>query len=219
MALNRTTDPFVWGATALTLAAALTYGMPASGEGEFQNKPSNAELLAGLRQGGHVIFFRHAQTEKDYADQASPTLVLGDCSTQRVLSETGWQDARNIGESFETLAIPVGQVFASQYCRAWQTADLAFGDYEKVSGLNFAKAEEYTPEQIEQMRAGIMPYLTEVPAAGTNTVVVGHDDVFEAASGIYPEPQGIGFVLKPDGNGSFEILAMLAPEEWAALQQ
>lgn len=219
MVWNRTAYPLVLGTAALTLAAALTYCIPANGEGEFQNKLSNTELLDGLRQGGHVIFFRHAQTEKDYADQASPTLVLGDCSTQRVLSETGWQDARNIGESFETLAIPVGQVFASQYCRAWQTASLAFGDYEKVSGLNFAKAEEYTPEQIAQMRAGIMPYLTAAPAAGTNTVVVGHDDVFEAASGIYPEPQGIGFVLKPDGNGSFEILAKLTPDEWAALQQ
>lgn len=216
---NATTYPLVLGTAALTLAAALTYVLPANSEGDFQKKLTDAELLDGLRQGGHVIFFRHAQTEKDYADQASPTLVLGDCSTQRVLSETGWQDARTIGASFETLAIPVGKVFASQYCRAWQTADLAFGNYEKVSGLNFAKAEEYTPAQIAQMRAGILPYLTATPAAGTNTVVVGHDDVFEAASGIYPEPQGTGFVLKPDGNGGFAILAQLEPDEWAALQQ
>lgn len=218
MMWNGAVRPLAGGTAVLALAAVLSWDSAAIGEEGFQNKLGDAELLAALRQGGHVIFFRHAETEKDYADQASPTLVLGDCSTQRTLSETGWQDARAIGESFEALAIPVGEVFASQYCRAWQTADLAFGQYEQVPGLNFAKAEEYTPEQVAQMRAGIMPYLTEVPAAGLNTIVVGHDDVFEAASGIYPEPQGIGFVLKPDGQGNFEILAKLAPDQWAALQ-
>jgi hypothetical protein len=26
-------------------------------------------------------------------------------------------------------------------------------------------------------------------------VIVGHDDVFEAATGIYPEPQGVAYIL------------------------
>ena len=50
-----------------------------------------------------------------------------------------------------------------------------------------------------------------------NTVLVGHDDVFEAATGIYPEPQGVAYVLKPDGQGGFEILANMMPEDWALL--
>ncbi|MGF1491007.1 MAG: histidine phosphatase family protein [Microcoleaceae cyanobacterium] len=189
------------------------------GDAGFTDKLTGTALVSELRKGGYVIFFRHAQTEKDYADQADPQLDLGDCSTQRSLSEAGWQDARLIGESFADLNIPVGKVYASQYCRAWQTADLAFGEYEKVPGLNFAKAEEYTDAQVAQMRAGIMPFLTATPTAGTNTVVVGHDDVFESASGIYPEPQGIAFILKPDGNGEFEIIANLVPKEWAVLGQ
>ncbi|NET32655.1 MAG: histidine phosphatase family protein [Cyanothece sp. SIO1E1] len=184
----------------------------------FEDKLSGAELLSALQAGGHVVFFRHAQTEKDYADQADPNLNVNDCSTQRALSESGWQDASLIGESFETLGITVGDVYSSQYCRAWQTAAIAFGKYEKLAELNFAPAEEYTDEQVTQMRAGIMPLLTAVPEAGTNTVVVGHDDVFESATGIYPEPQGVAFVLKPDGQGSFEILASLVPNEWASLQ-
>jgi len=78
-------------------------------------------------------------------------------------------------------------------------------------------AEEYTDEQVAQMRAGIMPLLTAAPPTSTNTVVVGHDDVFESATGIYPEPQGIGFVLTPDGQGGFVIQASLAPEDWVDL--
>lgn len=54
-------------------------------------------------------------------------------------------------------------------------------------------------------------------SAGTNTVIVGHDDLFEAAAGIYPEPQGIAHVVTPDGAGGFTIVADVLPEEWQLL--
>lgn len=192
-------------------------GGEGGGAASFEDKLSGAQLRDALRQGGYVIYFRHAQTERDYADQASPSLVLGDCSTQRSLSEAGWRQARVIGAAFEELGIPVGAVYSSEYCRAWQTADLAFGEYQKDPALNFYPAEEYTDAQFAQMRDAVMPFLTAAPAAGMNTVLVGHDDVFEAATGIYPEPQGVAYVLKPDGQGGFEILANMMPEDWALL--
>lgn len=182
---------------------------------EFQDKLSGKALVDALKGGGYIIYFRHAQTEKDYADQIEAK--MGDCSTQRMLSEAGWQQAREIGIAFEKMGFPVSQVYSSEYCRAWQTADLAFGRYQKNAGLNFAPAEEYTEAQIKQMRDSVMPLLTAMPAGGTNTIIVGHDDVFEAATGIYPEPQGVAYILKPDGKGSFEIIANLLPEEWTQL--
>jgi phosphohistidine phosphatase SixA len=189
------------------------------GEGDnapaFQDKLSGAALVKALQQGGYIIYFRHAQTEKDYADQISAK--MGDCSTQRMLSETGWQQAKSIGQGFRNLKIPVGEVYSSEYCRAWQTADLAFGRHQKTAALNFAPAEEYTEAQVKQMRDAVMPMLTRVPAAGANTVIVGHDDVFESATGIYPEPQGVAYILKPDGRGGFEILANITAEEWMNL--
>merc|ERR1712178_454159 len=59
----------------------------------------------------------------------------------------------------------------------------------------------------------------EVPEDGTNTVLVGHDDLFESATGIYPDPQGIAYVIDPDGgdDGGFELIANLLPEEWIQL--
>ena len=44
-----------------------------------------------------------------------------------------------------------------------------------------------------------MPLLTRPTLPGTNTVIFGHDDHFEAVKGVYPEPQGIGYILQPDG--------------------
>ena len=180
---------------------------------DFEDKLSGKELINALQQGGYVIYFRHATTEKDYADQV--TADVSNCSTQRTLSEYGWRQAQVIGKAFEENSIPVGEVISSEYCRAWQTASIAFGEYEKNPALNFLPYEDYTDEQVEQMKNNVMPLLTDVPDTGENTVIVGHDDIFEAATGIYPAPQGMSYVLKPDGNGSFEIIANVSPEEWA----
>jgi len=181
----------------------------------FKDKVSGTALVNALKEGGYVIYIRHAQTEKDYADQV--TAVMGNCSTQRTLSEAGWKEAKAIGEGFRKNAIPFDKVISSQYCRAWQTADLAFGKYEKNGDLNFPKAEDYTDEQIAQMKARLNPILNAVPSQGTNTVIVGHDDLFEASTGIYPDPMGIAYVVKPDGNGNFELVANVLPDEWLNL--
>lgn len=208
-------------ATAIDLLAQGGEGSTEMSPGEqanadFEDKLSGTELLNALQEGGHVIYFRHAQTEKDYADQV--TADVNNCATQRVLSEEGWQQAKTIGEAFEANSIPVGDVISSEYCRAWKTAGLAFGRYEKNPALNFLPYEDYTEEQVAQMQENVMPLLTAVPESGMNTVIVGHDDIFEAATGIYPAPQGIAYVLTPDGNGSFELVANMLPEEWAQLE-
>jgi phosphohistidine phosphatase SixA len=177
-------------------------------------RPLSSALLQALKSGGHVIYIRHASTEKDYADQI--TAVMGDCSTQRMLSEKGWQEVRALGRAFEALQIPVGEVVSSEYCRAWQTADLAFGRHSKNPALNFEKAEEYTEAQTKAMRDRLLPLLVAAPKAGVNTVIIAHDDPFEAATGIYPEPMGVAHIIKPDGKGGFEILAALNIEHWRA---
>jgi phosphohistidine phosphatase SixA len=181
----------------------------------FEDKLSGTQLLATLKAGGNVIFIRHAATENDFADQVRA--VMGDCSTQRTLSEAGWRQARAIGKAFEQLQIPVGDVYSSEYCRAWQTADLAFGRYLKTPDLNFEPAEDDSDGQIAAMRMRMTPHLAAMPKEGLNTVLVGHDDPFEAATGIYPEPMGVAFVIKPDRAGGFSIVADVAAEELAEL--
>lgn len=197
-----------------TLSFLIAAGSLAAGQSAAAAEMTNAELVDTLRGGGHVVFIRHAQTEKDYADQIDA--VMGDCSTQRTLSEAGWREARAIGDAFQRLEIPVGDVISSQYCRAWQTADLVFGSYRKTADLNFEPAETYSDAQTSAMRDRVVPHLTKMPAAGVNTVLVGHDDPFEAATGIYPDPMGVTFVIRPLGGGTFKILGSIAPDEWPA---
>lgn len=200
----------------LRLAQALSPGEQANAD--FQDQISGKALLSALKQGGYVIYFRHAQTVKDYADQADPNMSLGECSTQRQLSQKGIQDARDIGAAFTTKGIPVSRVISSEYCRAWQTANLAFGRYDKKdSRLNFLPYEDYTDDLVALMKKNVTPLLTAMPERGSNTVIVGHDDIFESATGIYPDPQGIAYVIKPDGQGGFSLVANLLPGEWAQL--
>lgn len=170
------------------------------------------EIAAMLNKGGYVIYVRHTSTEKDYADQL--TADVNNCSTQRTLSEKGWDEATLIGSSFEILKIPVGSIYSSEYCRAWKTARLAFGAPVKLSKLNFEKSEEYTDAQMAIMRDNVDPLLKQAPLAGTNTIIVGHDDPFEAATGIYPEPQGVAYVVKPGADDKFEIVGSIKPTDW-----
>lgn len=181
---------------------------------DFKNTVSGPALLNALRKGGHIIYIRHAQTDKDYADQADPKLDLTNCGTQRTLSSKGWEQAKLIGAGFRKAQIPVGTVMASEYCRAWQTADLAFGTFQRTSALNFVKSEEYDAAQRLEMKTAVMPLLTTMPAPGTNTILVGHDDVFDSATGYYPKPQGMAYILKPDGRGKFTIVASVPAEDW-----
>jgi len=71
--------------------------------------------------------------------------------------------AKSIGDAFRELRVPVGDVISSEYFRAWQTADLAFGRYTKNAALNFEPAEEYTDEQFAAMRRRVMPLASAIP--------------------------------------------------------
>ena len=169
-------------------------------------------LIEKMQKGGLVMYFRHASTEKDYADQVKAD--VNDGSTQRVLSEKGWHEAVHLGNAVRFHNIPIGKVISSDYFRAWQTAWLAFGEYEKNSDLNFLPFAEFSDEHMAKMKKRVLPFLSTKPEKGKNTVIVAHDDPFEAATGIYPDPQGICYVLEPKGKGSFKILGSLEPSEW-----
>ena len=192
----------------------------------FVNKLDDTDLVSALRDGGHVIYIRHAKTVKDWGDQASPDLDLSDCSTQRRLSDEGKADAKVIGEGIKAAGIPVGDVISSDYCRAYNTADLAFGRYTKNSNLNFLPCVECTPEEYKEYAARVAPLMSALPETGKNTVLVGHDDPFQGVTmpiipenGIYPAPMGVAYIAKPLGDGKFDLVAKINPNQWQSLAQ
>mgnify|MGYP001162218314 FL=1 len=193
---------------------------------DFVNTVDDKALVSALRDGGHVIYIRHAKTTKDWGDQVSPELDLADCSTQRRLSDEGKADAKTIGEGIKAAGIPVGDVISSDYCRAYNTADLAFGTYTKNSDLNFLPCVECTPEDYKNYAKRVAPLMSAKPEDGKNTFLVGHDDPFQGVTmpvvptnGIYPAPMGVAYVAKPLGDGNFELVAKILPNQWQALSE
>ena len=193
---------------------------------DFVNKLDDTDLVSALRDGGHVIYLRHTKTVKDWGDQVSPDLNLADCNTQRRLSTEGKADAKVIGEGIKAANIPIGDVISSDYCRAYNTADLAFGRYTKNSNLNFLPCVECTPEDYKEYAERVAPLMSALPETGKNTVLVGHDDPFQGVTmpvvptnGIYPAPMGVAYVAKPLGDGKFELVAKILPNQWQSLSQ
>ena len=190
---------------------------------EVEAYEQNDTTLSGEQNGKNFV---NKLDGKDWGDQVSPELDLSDCSTQRRLSTEGKADAKAIGEGIKAAGIPVGDVISSDYCRAYNTADLAFGTYTKNSKLNFLPCVECTPEDYKEYAARVSPLMSATPEAGKNTFLVGHDDPFQGVTmpvvptnGIYPAPMGVAYVAKPMGDGKFELIAKILPNQWQELAQ
>ena len=182
------------------------------------NNQSTYSLIQELEKGGKIIYMRHATTKTDWADQASTELSLDDCSTQRELSSVGRLEATQIGYSLRDHKVPIGSVISSEYCRAIDTAQLSFGKYRTNKALNFLPCEVCTENDIATYRKKLLPLLSQSVDKGNNLVLVGHDDPFEAVTGIYPEPMGVLFIIEPKGSQGFNLLGSIHPQDLIKLQ-
>ena len=167
-------------------------------------------LLPALRQGGFIFYFRHAATRHDQVDRQP--VVLNECATQRNLSAAGQAQASAIGEAFRALRIPVGRVLSSPFCRCVETASRAFSVVETRDDLYFAIGLKQAERQAKGEALSGM--LAQPPAAGSNTVLVAHTANLKEAAHIWPKPEGVAIVFRPDGHGGFEVFGRIAPDTW-----
>jgi len=172
-------------------------------------------LARALQGGGFVIFFRHADTGPAYPDPQP--IDLNRCDTQRNLDENGRAQAKSIGEQFKRLRIPVGQILVSEFCRCWQTAQLAFGRYEKTPVLTGRGRDASAQQARSEASRGLRALLGSTPAAGTNTVLVSHGFNLMDLEGFLLATQGEAAIFRPDGRGGYALVARIVPEEWARL--
>ena len=157
-------------------ALATAMATPAAGE-----ELAGSALLAALRQGGFVLYFRHART--DFSQDDTDLSDLSNCATQRNLSAEARNQARLIGEGIAALAIPIGEVLSSELCRTRETAELAFGRTTLAPDLtSFGTAGSEAEEQ--ERAAALRRLLAMPPAPGMNTVLVGHLFNIQAAASI-----------------------------------
>jgi uncharacterized protein YcnI/phosphohistidine phosphatase SixA len=134
--------------------------------------PNLYRLYKALREGGHVIFMRHAKTDVYGQDKEADAAKIENvpCDKQRNLSPAGIEATKETATSWDTLKIPVGQVKASPYCRTRDTARLLVGGKTYEDDSSLAPTDETTAHLGEMLREAF----SKPPAAGTNTVLIGH---------------------------------------------
>jgi phosphohistidine phosphatase SixA len=175
------------------------------GDADSSTSAKDAALAKALKQGGVVLVMRHAKTENT-TDRVE---TIGDCTTQRNLSEEGREQARQIGRDIKALGVPVDKVLASPLCRAKDTADLAFGHSTARMAL-LSAGEEATPadeRRIRKLRA-----MSSAPA-GSATVLVTHTGNIGGAFDLSVEEGEI--VVVRDG----KVLGTVKPDDWKRLAE
>lgn len=162
------------------------------------------ELLRQLREGGFVLYLRHAST--DFSQNDARMKSYEDCANQRNLTDRGREEARAIGEHVKRLKIPIGDVFASPFCRTMETARLAFG---KATATNEVRGGPVEASRYEPLRK-----LLSTPVQGaTNRVISSHGNPFYAVAGPPYLAEGEMAVVRPEG-GKFSVLARLRLDDW-----
>ena len=116
---------------------------------------TGADAEALLRKGGVVVVFRHALAPGTFDP---PGLRLGDCSTQRNLSDEGRAQARRIGEWFRERQLQPAAVRSSPWCRCMDSATLAFGAAQAWAALGSPHGAPETTgaSHLQELRKGLV---------------------------------------------------------------
>lgn len=184
----------------LAFTAAFLVGAPAA---------ANEAVWQQLRQGGQVVLMRHAETTPGVGDP--PNFRIDDCATQRNLSPQGRADARRIGMALRAGGVRVGDVLTSRWCRAVETAQLAFGRYAiwpELNSLFHDRARQDAQNRAVRRRIGAF-------RGPENLFLVGHGSNILALTGIHPS-MGAMVVVTPGGARDFTVLGQLGPRDIAA---
>lgn len=174
--------------------------------------PAAAALAASpgledaLRRGGCALLLRHARTVSGVGDP--PGFRLGDCGTQRNLSDEGREQARTLGAWFRARSLTPAAVRSSRWCRCLDTATLAFGRADPWSALDsFFDERASEPTQTRALAAALpaiarerfevwVTHMVNIAALTGETVASGEAVLAQAPrAGSGPAPQVLGRLL------------------------
>lgn len=164
-----------------------------------------AEAAALLRQGGVVAAFRHAHAPGTFDP---PGFRLGDCGTQRNLSEAGRAQARGIGQWFAQRALQPARVLSSPWCRCVDTATLSFAPPQVWPALGSPHGVPDTGRtaQLRELRAALA---TASARRGVFEAWFTHMFVLADLTGVNAS-SGECLVLRAGAGGQAQVLARLA---------
>jgi phosphohistidine phosphatase SixA len=195
MAISRHTLWCALLAFTLLTAAAFKTAAFASEAKPSDVAPEETRAWNALKQGGHIVLMRHAQTVAGTGDP--PNFKLSECATQRNLNELGRAQSRAWGQAFATRQIPLAGAYSSQWCRCVDTAKIAFAPLTRVETWPALNSHFDTPQtggiQAEQVRGGIGVRMKP----GRNIVLVTHQVNITELTGRAPA-MGDAVVLRWD---------------------
>jgi phosphohistidine phosphatase SixA len=189
---------------------------PSSAQGQEGLIRDPKQLAQSLRSGGYVIVVRHGATFSDQAD--TEPFNFNDVAKQRNLNQKGKEQAKAFGEAIRQAGIPVGEVFTSNFNRAFETAVLAgFKDVKKTADLTEGGLI-VSPDENNRRAAALRNMLARAPEPGKNTFLITHKPNIIDALGKdwFDVKEGEASIFKPEG-GKYQLVARVQMEDWPKL--
>jgi len=164
----------------------------------------DADLVAALQSGEHIVLMRHAIAP---GSGDPPNLRIGDCSTQRNLSDGGRTQASEIGVHLRASGLAEARLVSSQWCRCLDTARLlSLGDVEELPFLN--SLVSYPSERAEMTRS-LRSWISEQDLSGP-TILVTHAINIGALIG-RPVAEGEIIVVERMSAGELSLVGSILP--------
>ncbi len=171
-------------------------------------------LVSDMKHGGYVVVFRHAPTNRDQAD--TDPLDYSDTMHQRLLSDKGKEIAKQIGDAFRTLGIPIGETYTSRYNRAVETGKLIAGT-DVMTTLDVTEGGLVaTPIENDRRAVALKILVESEPDNGKNTIIVTHKPNLVDAFGAewVGSKDAEASVFKPDGSTKPVLIARVQAADW-----
>lgn len=166
--------------------------------------PVAADPMTAAATPGAVLLMRHA-TAPGTGDPVD--MRLGDCTTQRNLSDEGRAEARAVGQRFRAAGIGFDQILHSEWCRTTETAELlGLGPATPFPAANSFFSDRSTADS---QTAEVLAYLAGLPK-DARVLIVTHQVNITALTGITPR-SGEVVITRRTGDG-LEVLDRLPPE-------
>lgn len=158
-----------------------------------------------LQQENHFALIRHALAP---GTGDPPDFSIRDCTTQRNLSESGRNQARNIGRLFRARGIHSAEVYSSQWCRCLETATLLnLGPVQELEVLNsFFRHVQKREQQTAALKSWINGKEIRNPH-----IFVTHQVNITAFTDIFLG-SGEMVIVRKDGYGKFTVLGSISIE-------
>ena len=139
--------------------------------------------------GGYILHIRHAQRERwhdsaafdayELYSELNPLDEQSNFYRATCLTRRGIEEAKLMGKIFEIAGVKVSEVLSSPSCRAWMTAEQAFGDNYTIENSLLPRTA-IIPEQHEAFATRLREVLMNVEIVdGENVVLTGHGATLE----------------------------------------